>query len=75
MNEITRRFALPYIMPAQAQKHVPHNQALNDLDILIHASAIDDTRCTSPPVRSKALAISSARMRWGIGLGAMAKLR
>lgn len=48
MNEITRRFALPYIMPAQAQKHVPHNQALNDLDILIHASAIDDTR-SSPP--------------------------
>ena len=48
MNEITRRFALPYIMPAQAQKHVPHNQALNDLDILIHASAIDDTHSTPP---------------------------
>ena len=48
MNEITRRFAFPYIMPAQAQKHVPHNQALHDLDILIHASAIDDTRSTPP---------------------------
>ena len=48
MTEITRRFALPYIMPAQAQKHVPHNQALNDLDILIHASALDDTQHTPP---------------------------
>ena len=48
MTEITRRFSLPYIMPAQAQKHIPHNEALHDLDILIHASVIDDDR-TNPP--------------------------
>jgi hypothetical protein len=45
MPDITRRLKLPYIVPSQAQKEVTHNEALEVLDVLLHASAItiDDT--------------------------------
>ena len=48
MSETTSRLALPYIMAAQAQKHVTHNEALRLLDGLIQMSVINSTS-TNPP--------------------------
>ena len=48
MTDATARFSLPYIMPAQAQKHLTHNEALRYLDVLIHLNVIDAQR-TLPP--------------------------
>jgi len=48
MSESTSNLTLPYIQPSQAQKHVTHNEALQVLDALVQASALDRTR-TSPP--------------------------
>lgn len=36
MSESSENLALPYIMPAQAQKHVTHNEAIRMLDALVH---------------------------------------
>ncbi|MBD9373367.1 DUF2793 domain-containing protein [Rhizobium sp. ARZ01] len=35
MQDHTRRLGLPYILPSQAQKHVPHNEALDVLDTMV----------------------------------------
>lgn len=35
MSDVTARLSLPYILPAQAQKHVTHNEALLRLDMLV----------------------------------------
>jgi hypothetical protein len=44
----TPNLGLPYIMAAQAQKHVTHNEALRALDALVQLAVIDrDT--TTPP--------------------------
>lgn len=46
--EETANLKLPYIMPAQAQKHVTHNEALRILDALVQLSVLDIGR-TAPP--------------------------
>lgn len=38
MSEMTERLKLPYIMPAQAMKHVSHNEALQRIDACLHLS-------------------------------------
>lgn len=40
--------ALPYIQPAQAQKHVTHNEALRLLDVLVQLAVASRSQ-TSPP--------------------------
>ncbi len=45
----TTNLKLPLIAPAQAQKHVTHNEALTALDALIFL-AVSSRRRTSPPV-------------------------
>ncbi len=35
MSDLSARLGLPYLMPAQAQKHVTHNEALTLLDLLV----------------------------------------
>ena len=35
MSDLSARLGLPYLMPAQAQKHVTHNEALSRLDLLV----------------------------------------
>ncbi len=45
---ITPRLNLPYIMPAQAQKHVTHNEALIRLDGIVQLSCIELARETPP---------------------------
>ena len=48
MAEISARFGLPYIVAAQSQKHVTHNEALRQLDGIVQASVVDRTT-TAPP--------------------------
>ena len=40
---------LPYILPAQAQKHVTHNEALSKLDVLVQLSVMDRDLTAPPP--------------------------
>lgn len=47
--EITENLRLPYIMPAQAQKHVTHNEALRSLDAIVQL-AVADRDLAAPPV-------------------------
>ena len=48
MSDTTTRLLLPYILAAQAQKHITHNEALRRLDGLINLTVTDRTR-TAPP--------------------------
>lgn len=49
----TENLSLPYILPAQAQKHVTHNEALQALDALVHLAVIDTT-LVAPPASPQA---------------------
>lgn len=48
MSDITTHLLLPYILAAQAQKHVTHNDALRLLDAVVQLSVLDRNR-TAPP--------------------------
>ncbi|NEX48154.1 DUF2793 domain-containing protein [Pseudotabrizicola algicola] len=48
MSDTTTHLGLPYLMAAQAQKHVTHNEALRLLDAMVQLAVLDRTR-TVPP--------------------------
>ena len=48
MDETTN-LLLPYILAAQAQKHVTHNEALRKLDALVQLSIVDRDLSAPPP--------------------------
>ena len=48
MPDTTPNLQLPYILAAQAQKHITHNEALRQLDGLVQLSVIDRD-LTAPP--------------------------
>ena len=48
MSDTTTHLLLPYILTAQAQKHVTHNEALRLLDGLVQLSVLD-RNLNSPP--------------------------
>ncbi len=48
MTNPSPRLRLPMIAPSQAQKHVTHNEAIADLDILVQLAVIEFDR-TEPP--------------------------
>lgn len=48
MQERTPRLDLPWLMPAQAQKHVTVNEALARLDVVVQASVLSRTRSDQP---------------------------
>ncbi|MEP2530004.1 DUF2793 domain-containing protein [Shimia sp.] len=48
MSERSPLLDLPFIQPSQAQKHVTHNEALNQLDVLVQLT-VDDFNQTQPP--------------------------
>ncbi len=48
MSDTTTNLLLPYILAAQAQKHVTHNEALRILDGLVQLS-VKDRDLTTPP--------------------------
>ncbi len=49
MSETTPKLNLPYILGAQAQKHVTHNEAIRSLDAITQLS-VEDIDLTTPPV-------------------------
>ena len=63
MPERSANLDLPYIQPSQAQKHVTHNEALQQLDALVQLSVID-LAATTPP------GSPAAGDRYGLGSGA-----
>ena len=48
MSDHSPVLKLPYIQAAQAQKHVTHNEALRQLDVLVQLSVLTHTRTTPP---------------------------
>ena len=48
MSQSTARHALPFIQPAQAQKHVTHNEALEQLDLLVQLN-VESFDASAPP--------------------------
>lgn len=48
MSEVSAVLGLPYIQPAQAQKHVTHNEALRVLDVIVQLAVADRTRTAAP---------------------------
>lgn len=50
VSETTAVLSLPYIQPSQAQKHVTHNEALQQLDVLVQLVVIDRTLTTPPGI-------------------------
>ncbi len=51
MSDITTHLLLPYILAAQAQKHVTHNEAVRLLDAIVQLSVLDRD-LTAPPASS-----------------------
>ncbi|MFD2237989.1 DUF2793 domain-containing protein [Aureimonas populi] len=49
MSQTTHHLSLPYLMPAQAQKHVTHNEALRLLDQMLHISVPTRAGRAEPP--------------------------
>ena len=47
-DDVSDRFALPFLQVAQAQKEVTHNEALALVDMLLHARA-ESAALSSPP--------------------------
>jgi len=52
MPDTTPKLSLPLILPAQAQKHVTHNEAIRTLDIVAQLSVLSD-QAASPPAAAQ----------------------
>lgn len=67
MSDNTTHLGLPYLLAAQAQKHVTHNEALRLLDAMVQLSVLDRTR-TAPPASpadgNRHLVASGATSLW-----------
>ena len=48
MADMTPRFALPFILPGQAQKELFHNEALVRIDLALHP-AVEGAPAAAPP--------------------------
>jgi Protein of unknown function (DUF2793) len=49
MSDQSARFALPFILPGQAQKELFHNEALAIVDAVLQAAVEEGPRMTPPP--------------------------
>ena len=63
MSDLSPRLALPFILPAQAQKHVTHNEALTRLDLVTQLTVMA-FGATQPP------SLPAEGEIWALGLGA-----
>lgn len=63
MSDATARFALPFILPGQAQKELFHNEALTQLDMIAQA-AVEEGPLAVPP------ATPAIGQCWIVGPGA-----
>ena len=48
MSDSSLILSLPYIQPAQAQKHVTHNEAIRTLDVIVQPTVTEVGRTTPP---------------------------
>lgn len=62
MPDSSARLSLPYLLPAQAQKHVTHNEALDLLDILVQlvVEAFDALTPPTNPTEGEVWALGGA---------------
>jgi len=66
-SQTALKLNLPYILPAQAQKHVTYNEALKMLDTLIHLSVVSDAlnqAPANPAAGDRYLVASSGSEAW-----------
>ena len=63
MSETSSNLALPFIQPAQAQKHVTHNEAIERLDLIVQLT-VQGFEATDPP------ASPAEGQVWAVGPGA-----
>lgn len=78
MSDTTPKLQLPLILPAQAQKHVTHNEALMRLDTLTQASSLSRSVATPPPAPAEGdsyLVASGATGDWAGQDGSIAEFR
>lgn len=61
MSQTSTHLNLPYIQPAQAQKHVTHNEAIELLDLIVHLT-VQDFGAATPP------ATPAEGETWALGL-------
>ncbi len=62
MPDTTPNLDLPFIMPAQAQKHVTHNEAIELLDMVVQLT-LEQVEATVPP------GTPSEGQAWALGSG------
>lgn len=74
---LSSRLELPYLEPAQAQKHVTHNEALRQLDMLVQLSVQGFDQNTPPalPVTGQVFALGAAPTGDWAGQAGMLALR
>jgi hypothetical protein len=73
--EETSNLLLPYILAAQAQKHVTHNEALRKLDALVQISIVDrdlSTPPSNPPEGARYIVAASPGGAWAGRTGRIA---
>ena len=77
MSDLSPILSLPLLQASQAQKHVTHNEALMQLDLLVQLTVADRTRTAPrrPPARSKANATLSPPPPPGLGRVRLARSR
>ena len=63
MSQTTPQLALPVIMPAQAQKHVTHNEALELLDLIVQLTLQSAQAAVAP-------ASPAEGQSWGVAASA-----
>ncbi|PUB14841.1 DUF2793 domain-containing protein [Yoonia sediminilitoris] len=63
MPDQTPNLSLPFILPAQAQKHVTHNEAIELLDMIVQLT-LENIDVTAPPVGA------TEGQAWGVGAAA-----
>ncbi len=78
MPQTSPRLALPLIQPAQAQKHVTHNEAIELLDMIVQLTVIEFDATTPPvsPVEGETWALGNVPNGvWADYPGALASYR
>ena len=63
MSDQTPNLSLPFIMPAQAQKHVTHNEAIELLDMMVQLT-LESSMAITPP------SAPTEGQSWALGVGA-----
>ncbi len=62
MSDLSARLSLPFLMPAQAQKHITHNEALEQLDLVVQLAVLEFDALNPPlvPVDGQIWALGAA---------------